>query len=104
MSKFYIISYDVQFLENGNQYIRLDFRYEGDDKKIKVNIIENVFQTMNHFVGGIVEVTQGPNYFVSTTVENAFNSKFNLDIKLEFLDNLIFNMKGFSTVQSPLKA
>ena len=87
MSKFYIISYDVQFLENGNQYIRLDFRYEGDDKKIKVNIIENVFQTMNHFVGGIVEVTQGPNYFVSTTVENAFNSKFNLDIKLEFLDN-----------------
>ena len=85
--KFHIISYDLQFLEDGQQSFRLDFKYTGEPRSIRIKLTEPIFETFFNELGGVVRVGPGHNFFAATTLMEPFKSKFNLDLKLEFLED-----------------
>jgi hypothetical protein len=85
--KFHIISYDLQFLKDGQQSFRLDFKYTGEPKHIRIKLTEPIFETSWNEIGGLMRVGPGHSFFAATTLMNPFDSKFNLDLKLEFIED-----------------
>ena len=85
--KFHIISYDLQYLKDGQQSFRLDFKYIGEPKAVRIKLTEPIFGTSWHEIGGLMHVGQGHNFFAATTLMNPFDSKLNFDLKLEFIDD-----------------
>jgi hypothetical protein len=73
--------------EPNTKHIRIDFRYNGEHpKKVVVKFYETFFKLGYRAVGGVIELSQGLNYWVSDSFGEGLVYRFNNKIKICFDD------------------
>ena len=83
---FEIVKYHFETTELGEQKIRIDFKYLGDNtQKIIVKVVNPILHNYWHVVGGKIEAKPNLEYWVGTTYTNPFSVKFNMDALIEFI-------------------
>jgi hypothetical protein len=90
---FELLKYNIDLTEDGNQNLRIDFKYLGDSPKtIKVKLINPIFTEIYHVIGGDINIIPNTGWFVSTTLKKPFDIKFNNDCIIQFLDSTSGNV------------
>jgi hypothetical protein len=74
-------------LEKDAKEIKVEFFYNGPRKKVIIRLYETFFDLGWRMIGGVVEVTNGPLYWVSDRVTNGLTFRMTKNIKVEFIDS-----------------
>lgn len=84
---FELLKYNIDLTEDGNQNLRIDFKYLGNSPTtIKVKLINPIFTEIYHIIGGNIEIIPNTGWFVATTINKPFDIKFNNDCIIQFLE------------------
>lgn len=83
---FHITKYQHSFLENETESLTIFFKYFGDERKIKIKVLENSFKVRDQEIGGIINVKQNVEYWVGDVQRRPV--MYNNDLTVNFIDAL----------------
>jgi hypothetical protein len=83
---FSIIKYEHEFLDKESERLRIHFRYEDNiDRSVLVKIVENSFGVRHQYVGGMINVSNGKEYWVQDIQSRPL--MYHYGITVSFIDS-----------------